>query len=104
MNAVYVLVPLSVSSRDVIASGHAMTEFDVPELKTCTLWLFEGEVREPWFDERNVVLRASSRTLWGNESLGCHRIAIRAAKDAMHMKVYLRPPALKSSPGRTHTF
>ena len=55
----------------------------------------EGEVQEPWFDERNVVLRASSRTLWANQVYSLNKIAISAARDAMCLKKHLRPPAVR---------
>ena len=93
LDAVYVLVPLSVPSLVVFETGQCMGDVDAPELP-CMLWLLEGEVQEPWFDERNVVLRASSRTLWANQVYSLNKIAISAARDAMCLKKHLRPPAL----------
>jgi hypothetical protein len=47
-----------------------------------------------WFQEENVVLKATSRTLLANASGDTDKVAVAAAVDACRMKAG-RPPALR---------
>ena len=84
LNSVYILVPNSIASEEVMRSQHVYGKLSVPELETCTLWHMHGTVARwntSWFDETNVVLRGSSSYVRDERSLDT--IAIHAARNAV---------------------